>query len=102
MAQGDVMMMKVKGILAAVVLLTSTGALANSSLIGVSVTVVSSVRLQVAHVSATERPSAQGGAASGGNYRIVFVGEDRIARDSHQALVTVLTDERPLFHGATK
>jgi hypothetical protein len=92
---GDSAMKTTKAILTAVLLLTSTSAFAGSSLVGVSASVVSSVRLQAAQASMLVGPSsARDGLASDGKYRIMFEEQDRPATDSHYAVVTLLTDER--------
>jgi hypothetical protein len=90
---GDGAMKTTKAILTAVLLLTSTSAFAGTSLVRVSASVISSVRVQSATVVG---PSAsRSGLVGEGKYRIVFQEQDREATDSHYAVVTLLTDERP-------
>jgi hypothetical protein len=82
------------GILTAALLLTSTTAFAGSSLIGVSTTVISSVRVQVGQPGTGMATSVErNGRAGDGKYRIVFAEQDTAA-DSRFAVVTLLTDER--------
>jgi hypothetical protein len=64
-------------------------------LIGVSTTVISSVRVQVAQPATGDRKSVErSGLAGEGKYRIVFREQDAAAPDSRFAVVTLLTDER--------